>query len=258
MKEEIGRRFVEKTNYRHVGSSDQQKGLPQPPLEVPWDRSAPTIEMPRREDLRFPPVDLTEAIYRRQSLREYGPAPLTLKELCFLRMYTLGVKRVVPDVATFRVVPSAGARHALETYVLANRVEDLPAGLYRFLSLERKMVPISTEAGLIDKFTDACLGQGFVRSCAALFLWVADVYRMTYRYGQRGYRYLYLDAGHVCQNLYLAAEVVGAGVCAIGAYDDDRVNELLGLDGKDHFAIYLAAVGKKPAAEAGEKEEQGA
>jgi SagB-type dehydrogenase family enzyme len=75
---------------------------------------------------------------------------------------------------------------------------------------------------------------------------------MTYRYGERGYRYLHLDAGHVCQNLYLAAEAIGCGACAIAAFEDDEVNRVLGLDGEHRFAIYLGAVGKKepPAGEA--------
>jgi SagB-type dehydrogenase family enzyme len=258
-KEEIGKRFVERTKYHGAGSSDQQKGLPQPPLEEPWDHGGETIDMPRREDLLFDKVSLAEAIQKRESVRQYGPAPLSLEELCFLLMCTAGVKRVVPGVATFRAAPSAGARHALETYVLANRVEGLAPGLYRFLAIERKILKVSGPdnpaiaagsfqggpMGLLEQFTEACLGQAFVHASAALFLWVADAYRMTYRYGQRGYRYLYLDAGHVCQNLYLAAEEIGAGVCAIGAFDDDRVDELLGLKGKDQFAIYLAAVGKK-------------
>ena len=68
---------------------------------------------------------------------------------------------------------------------------------------------------------------------------------MTWRYSQRGYRYVFLDAGHVCQNLYLAAEAIGCGCCAIAAFDDDVMNEILGLDGKKRFVIYLAAVGKK-------------
>jgi SagB-type dehydrogenase family enzyme len=68
---------------------------------------------------------------------------------------------------------------------------------------------------------------------------------MTYRYGERGYRYLHLDAGHVCQNLYLAAEAIGCGACAIAAFEDDEVNRVLGLDGESRFAIYLGAVGKK-------------
>jgi len=245
MKEEIGKRFVQKTRYENIGPSDQQKGLPQPPLETPYDQSGRTVDLLRREDIRFEPADLADAIQKRESVREFGPAPLSFQELCFLLMSAQGVKRIVPGVATFRTVPSAGARHALETYLLINRVEGLDPGLYRFLAIERKLLALSAGPNVADEFADACLGQGFVRECAALFLWVADVYRMTYRYGQRGYRYLYLDAGHVCQNLYLAAEGIDAGVCAIGAYDDDRVDQLLGLNGEDQFAVYLAAVGKK-------------
>jgi nitroreductase len=270
MKEEIGKRFVEKTKYHGAASSDQQKGLPQPPLEEPWDHRGEAIDMPRREDLLFDKISLAEAIQKRESVRQFGPGDLSLNELSFLLMCTTGVKRVVPGVATFRAAPSAGARHALETYVLANRVEGLAPGLHRFLAIERKILkvgchgcasqqpcgtpspqstsPRDVAPSLLEQFTEACLGQAFVHASAALFIWVADVYRMTYRYGQRGYRYLYLDAGHVCQNLYLAAEEIGAGVCAIGAFDDDRVDELLGLKGKDQFAIYLAAVGKKPPA----------
>jgi SagB-type dehydrogenase family enzyme len=70
-------------------------------------------------------------------------------------------------------------------------------------------------------------------------------YRMTWRYGERGYRYLLLDAGHVCQNLYLAAEPIGCGVCAIAAFFDDKLNAALGLDGEKQFAVYLATVGKR-------------
>ncbi len=80
---------------------------------------------------------------------------------------------------------------------------------------------------------------------AVTFLWVAVPYRMTWRYQERGYRYLHLDAGHVCQNLYLAAEAIDAGVCAVAAFDDDALNTLLCLDAKEAFVIYLAAVGKK-------------
>jgi hypothetical protein len=142
MKEEIGKRFVDKTRYRGAGSSDQQKGLPQPPLEEAWDRGGQTIDMPRREDLVFDGISLAEAIQKRESVRHYGPAPLSLNELCYLLMCTTGVKRVVPGVATFRAVPSAGARHALETYVLANNVEGLAPGLYRFLAIERKILKV--------------------------------------------------------------------------------------------------------------------
>lgn len=67
---------------------------------------------------------------------------------------------------------------------------------------------------------------------------------MTWRYSERGYRYLFIDAGHACQNLYLGAEAIECGVCAIAAFDDVIMNQLLGLDGESQFVIYLATVGK--------------
>ena len=100
-------------------------------------------------------------------------------------------------------------------------------------------------AEIADKLVDACLGQVFIKNSAVTFIWVAVPYRMTWRYSERGYRYMFLDAGHVGQNLYLAAEGIDCGACVIGAYDDDAVNNLLGFDGKELFVIYMASVGKK-------------
>jgi SagB-type dehydrogenase family enzyme len=142
---------------------------------------------------------------------------------------------------------SAGARHALETYLLVNNVAELRPGLYRFLATAHRLAEVDTADGLADKMTAACWEQSQVRQSAVTFLWVAIPYRMTWRYGERGYRYLHLDAGHVCQNLYLAAEVIGAGVCAIAAFQDQALNSLLDLDGERQFVIYLATVGKKHA-----------
>jgi len=96
-----------------------------------------------------------------------------------------------------------------------------------------------------DILTEACLNQPHVKNSAVTFFWAAVPLRMVWRYCQRGYRYMYLDAGHVCQNLYLLAESIHCGVCAIAAYDDDLVNQALGLDGEDQFAIYIATLGKR-------------
>jgi SagB-type dehydrogenase family enzyme len=142
-------------------------------------------------------------------------------------------------------VPSAGARHAFETYLLVNNVEGLAPGLYRFLALSHQLAQVEVETGLADRITRACLDQSHVKRSAVTFFWSAVPYRMAWRYGERGYRYLHLDAGHVCQNLYLAAEVIGAGVCAIAAFDDEALNRLLGFDGEEQFVIYLATVGKR-------------
>jgi SagB-type dehydrogenase family enzyme len=144
-------------------------------------------------------------------------------------------------------VPSAGSRHALETWLVINNVSGLQPGLYRYIATKRQLALIApaSDGDIAAKAIELCHGQPFVKTAAALFIWVAVPYRMTWRYGDRGYRYLHLDAGHVCQNLYLAAESIDAGVCAIAAYDDDQMNAFLGIDGENAFAIYMATVGKK-------------
>ena len=158
---------------------------------------------------------------------------------------TQGVREVPHGTTTFRTVPSAGARHALETYLLVNNIVDVPPGLYRFLAVEHNLTEVISDLSIVNQLTRACLGQRMVSTSAVTFFWVAIPRRMTQRYGQRGYRYLFLDAGHVCQNLYLAAECIGCGVCAIAAYDDDDLNAILDLDGEQQFVIYLATLGKK-------------
>jgi SagB-type dehydrogenase family enzyme len=94
-------------------------------------------------------------------------------------------------------------------------------------------------------YTSACFDQQFILRGGVVFIWTAVSYRTTWRYGKRGNRDLHLDAGHVCQNLYLAAEATGCGTCAIAAFDDDDMNAILGINGSDQFVIYLATVGKK-------------
>jgi SagB-type dehydrogenase family enzyme len=95
------------------------------------------------------------------------------------------------------------------------------------------------------RILEGCFGQEMIQGAAANFIYTALPYRTTWRYGQRGYRYIYIDAGHIGQNLSLAAEAVGAGACMIGAYLDEALNDVLGIDGTQEFVIYVAAVGKK-------------
>jgi SagB-type dehydrogenase family enzyme len=236
---------MDKTKYRYIGKSDQQSGLPQPPLELPPDPHAKIIGLPRPESLGIPPLDLRIAINRRRSIRSYLHEPVALEELSFLLWGTQGVQQVNGKAATFRTVPSAGARHAFETFLLINDVEGLEPGLYRYLALTHRLQQTDTDPTVAHRITTACFDQQFILRSGAVFLWTAVPYRMTWRYGERGYRDLHLDAGHVCQNLYLAAEAVGCGVCAIAAFDDDVMNAILGINGTDQFLIYLATVGKK-------------
>lgn len=241
---DIGKEFMEKTKYKHLSPSDQSRGLPHPPVELELDRSAHIIDLPDPREYKTD-ISLTQAINQRVSVRNYADRPITLAELSYLLWYTQGVKSIEPHLVTLRTVPSAGARHALETYLLVNNVEGLAPGLYKFLAVDHQLAGLEVSEHISDIITEACLRQKFVKTSAVTFIWTAATYRMTYRYGQRGYRYLHLDAGHVCQNLYLAAEALGCGVCAIAAFDDDQLNQALGIDGEAQFAVYVATLGKK-------------
>jgi SagB-type dehydrogenase family enzyme len=241
----IGRRFMTETGYPCLEETDQDKGMPQPPLQLEYDRSQPIIELPPASDVVVDQVDLRHAIEVRRSVRHYLEHPIKPAELSFLLWCTQGVKSVIDRPVTLRTVPSAGARHAFETYLMLNNVQGLTPGLYRYLALEHQLLQVDLNPAMADLAVEACWHQQFVKTSAVTFIWSAVVYRMAWRYGERGYRYLHLDAGHVCQNLYLAAEAVGCGACAIAAFNDQAMNDLLRLDGDQQFVIYLATVGKK-------------
>ncbi len=245
MSSNIGKEFMRRTRYNEMGDSPQRQGLPQPPLEINYPPDASLIPLTDPAELEFPACNLREVIERRTSVRNYDQAPLTLDELSSLLWLTQGVKQVTNRPVTIRTVPSAGARHAFETYVLINRVESLTPGLYRYVALEHSLLPIRLDANIEGEITEATLKQAQITYSAVTFIWVAVVERMYWRYIERGYRYLHLDAGHVCQNLYLAAEALNCGVCAMAAFDDEALNAVMGLDGEEQFVIYLASLGKK-------------
>jgi len=240
-----GRTFMEQTRYEYLSVSDQTRELPAPPLEKAAPKDHPIIPLPKPENIIVPPIDCRTAIEGRRSIRHYTRDPLTLEELAFLCGSTQGIVEVKAPYYTLRNVPSAGGRHAFETYLLINRIDGIQPGLYRYLAFSHSLVPVDTTEGVVDRVMAACLGQAFVRSSAVTFIWSAVIYRMAWRYSERAYRLVHLDAGHVCQNLYLAGEQIGCGTCAIGAFDDQQIANVLGIDGETEFVVYCATVGKK-------------
>jgi SagB-type dehydrogenase family enzyme len=243
---QTGKDFIRLTYYEHLTPSEQSQGMPAPALETPYAGSGPVIHLPKPGTLKPASIPLENTITGRRSIRRFSPAPLTLEELAWLLWCTQGVQNILPP-STIRTVPSAGARHPLDTYVLLNRVKGLNAGLYRYIALEHAVAPVRVDAKIGALLRDACLGQDMVTMAALTFFWVADVYRSAWRYSERAWRYVFLDAGHVCQNLYLGATPLECGVCAIAAFDDEKLNLLLGADGENQFAVYAAVVGKLPA-----------
>lgn len=240
-----GQMFMEMTRYDNLSRADQFRGLPAPTLEKAAPENASFISLPQPAEISTPPIELRSAMQSRRSIRKYSGDPLTLQELAYLLWCTQGIVQRHEPYATFRNVPSAGGRHAFETYLLVNRVSGLDPGIYRYLAFSHRLMPIEVGSGVADKVMGACLSQAMVKDSAVAFIWSCVIYRMAWRYSERAYRLVHLDAGHVCQNLYLAAEQINCGACAIGAFDDELMAGLLGINGVDEFVIYCATVGRK-------------
>jgi SagB-type dehydrogenase family enzyme len=225
--------------------TDQQKRLPNPPIQQPYPQGAEIIPLPGVADLNLGNLSVRKAIAQRQSHRRFTDEVLTIQELAYLAWAAQGIHEVWRGgIAVRRTAPSAGARHPFETYLIINRVESLEVGLYRYLSLDHALLPMRLDPDLPQAAAAACHNQNFVAASAVTFIWTAIPYRTEWRYALMAPKLVNLDAGHVCQNLYLAAESIGAGACAIAAYNQADTDTLLGVDGEDEFAIYVAPVGK--------------
>lgn len=226
--------------------TDQRKGLPLPPMQKPYPEDAKLIDLVSPEDFKISDVSLIKAIKNRVSHRKYSDESLTLEELSFLLWSTQGVKELAREGRiTLRTVPSGGAMHPFETYLLINRVENITPGLYRYLAIEHKLLPITTEAkDLPEEINEICNKQTFVGKSAVVFIWSARPYRTEWRYGEDSLKDILMSVGHICQNLYLACEAINSGTCAIVAYQQDKLDEFIGVDGDNEVSLYVAPVGK--------------
>lgn len=227
-------------------ASDQNKGFPAPPVEKPFDENAPRIPLPMKDQWpeHIKTKDLFSAMANRKSRRRFTSEKLCIEELAFLLWATQGLRQTPGINPAFRTVPSAGARHSFETYLFMMRVEGLHKGLYRYLPTTHEIMFINEIDKMEEKLSRACFGQRFIATGAVTFVWTTVPYRMEWRYMQAAHRVILMDAGHVCQNLYLACEAINSGTCAIGAYNQEAMDELIAVDGEDEFTIYLAPVGK--------------
>jgi len=243
MDRDLIRAFMTGTRHENMGPSAQRRGEPMPPAFTILGGEAGRVELPPPSAAELASLDFPALLVRRASRRRYADAPLSREQLSFLLWATQG-RRGGGDRPALRTVPSAGARHAFETLLDVRRVDGLAPGLYQYEVMGHGLAALAAEPDLAGRVTRACYDQDCVAGAAAVFLWAAVPERMCWRYAERGYRYLHLDAGHVCQNLYLACEALGLGTCAVAAYDDGALDAALGLDGETAFAIYLAPVGR--------------
>jgi SagB-type dehydrogenase family enzyme len=238
---DVGDRFQRETSYHPDTLKGHTPDLSRRPdryksIEAPLEIiSLPAPYLPQS-------VFLWTAISERRSQRQFRKEKtLKLDFLSTLLWASQGITGRLGDIL-LRATPSAGALYAVETYLYARAVHGLENGFYHFRPMAFDLEFIR-EGDYTDALYEAALNQAMLKKAQVTFIWSAIVERAKWKYKQRAYRYIYLDAGHIAQNLYLASEGLGLGACVIGSFFDENVNCLIGVDGISETTVYMAAVG---------------
>ncbi|KAA3643146.1 MAG: SagB/ThcOx family dehydrogenase [Chloroflexi bacterium] len=235
-------------------TTDQQAGKTRPEVQKAYPPDAKLIDLVPPEAFNVGTRPVIDVIRERRSHRYFTDGALSLEELSFLLWATQGVRGVSPDgTRYYRNVPSGGNRHPLETYLSIHRVEGVDVGLYRYLPLDHKLLLLRADQEVGTQVSQAALHQSsshevkefyFIQDCAVAFVWTAIPYRSEWRYTTAGSKLVAIDAGHICQNLYLACGALGLGTCSIGAINRKKMDAVLGVDGEEEFSFYAAPVGR--------------
>ncbi len=235
----VGDDFQTETKYtrnKSLGSNLNWADKPEIYKSYP---SCNTIQLPSQHQEST--ILFTEVLQRRKSVRDFSTQPLHKVDLAFLLWASTGIQRVEHGYE-FRTAPSAGALYPIETYIAANNMEDVEKGIYHYNIRNHCLEEIKT-GKFGDILAHAALDQKMCAAAPVVFIWTAFFRRSKWKYAQRAYRYIYLDAGHVAQNLALAAASISCGSCQVGAFFDDEVNSIVGVDGTEESSICLSVVG---------------
>jgi len=241
MKEGIGDVFQKETKYQRGKLSGG--GLDWGSKPDPYKRygSIPKTKLP-------PPsfgqdISIWEVMKRRRSVRDFGEEPLSIADLGQILWASQGITQETQGIG-LRTAPSAGALYPVETYVVVNNVSELEQGIYHY-AVEAQELEQLKKGDFRTPIARAALDQEVAYVANAVFVWTAIFDRSKWKYKQRAYRYVYLDAGHIAQNVALSAVALGLGSCQIAALYDEEANVLLGVDGINESTIYMTAVGKQ-------------
>lgn len=183
-------------------------------------------------------TSIEEALLKRRSVRSFKDSPLTLAEVSQLLWAAQGIT----GPGGRRTAPSAGALYPLEIYVVTGNVEDLPEGVYNYRPDKHELARVLKG----DKRTVLCkaaLGQTSIRNAAAVMVFSAIYERTTVKYGDRGMQYVYIEAGHAAQNVFLQAIPLNLGTVVIGAFYDDEVKKVLQMSDRER-PLYIMPVGR--------------
>ena len=184
---------------------------------------------------------LFKILQTRRSIRSYRDKPLSQDQLSNLLWASTGIQRTEHNFS-YRTAPSAGALYPIETYLIINHISDIPQGIYHYAIQKHGLEELKT-GDFRQAIAHAALDQPMCATASVIFAWTAVFTRSKWKYGQRAYRYIYLDCGHIAENLALTASGLGLGSCQIAALYDDEINTLLDIDGTSESIVYLTTVG---------------
>lgn len=236
----VGERFQEETKYvRGKIESWHLTHIPRPPPYKEY-HNLKRIKLPQPQ--KKGGSGIWETIQRRRSVRDFKDESITIEELSQLLWASQGITGG-DKYFSFRAAPSAGALYPVETYLVVNAVRGIEKGVYHY-GVVRHELEMLKYGDMRKEIVKASLGQEMVGEANVVFVWTAIFNRAKWKYKERAYRYVYLDAGHICQNLLLAAVSLGLGSCPVAAFYDHEVNAIIDVDGKDESTIYLCALGK--------------
>ena len=236
---DVGDRFQRETKYDPARMPDCRLDWQAKPELYKEYLEAAKIELPHFEPAQG--MSLEQTLKLRKSVRDFQGKPISKGQLAYLLWASTGIQRVEGGYE-FRTAPSAGALYPIETYLVVNNVKGLDPGVYHYSIRAHQLEQL--RPGNFGRQTAAtALGQGMCATACVVFVWSAVFERCKWKYGQRAYRYIYLDAGHIAENLALAATSLNRGSCEIGALYDDHANAIIGVDGIDESVICMAAVG---------------
>jgi len=239
MNREIGDEFQEKTKYKRYSINHNYIKYNKPGLYKTYPNTKKVL-LEKPQVLSKSTFD--DVLKKRKSERDFSDKPISQNQLSYLLWASTGIQRKEFGYE-FRTAPSAGALYPIETYVVINNVLDIATGVYHYAIKEHALEELELGDFRIE-ITKAALDQDMCLKAAVVFIWSAIFNRCKWKYGQRAYRYIYLDAGHIAQNLALASTSLGLGCCPIAAFYDDEVNKIINVDGVDESVIYMSAVGK--------------
>lgn len=186
-------------------------------------------------------TSLDDCLKMRKSVRSYSEESVSQEQLSYLLWAVAGVQRRERE-REYRTAPSAGALYPIETYLIVNNVEKLEKGLYHY-NVRMHALEVLRLEDLAEEIASAALEQEICSDAAVVFVWTAVFNRSKRKYGQRAFRYVYVDVGHMGQNLALAAASMRLGSCQVGAFFDDEVNGIIGVDGIEESSVYMSVVG---------------